>query len=64
MLEETTTRSACLVCEEEKPSGILILGSFICEECEKKIIETRVHEKEYCGYLHKLKKIWEFVLTY
>lgn len=64
MLEETTTKSVCLICEEEKCSGIFILGSFICDECEKKIIETRGHEDEYCGYLHKLKKIWEFVLTY
>ncbi len=63
MLEEKN-KSACLVCEQEKCSGIFVLGSFICDECEKKIIETRVHDDEYNGYLHKLKKIWEFVLTY
>ncbi len=53
----------CLVCEETDQEGIIILGSFICSDCEKRIVETSVDHEDYYGYLSKLKKIWALALS-
>lgn len=55
--------SMCIICDETQQEGIIILGSFICSHCERKIVETSVEQEDYCSYFPKIKKIWAFALS-
>ncbi|MGB8002287.1 MAG: sigma factor G inhibitor Gin [Anaerobacillus sp.] len=47
----------CLVCEENSSKGIHICGRFICNDCERKVIETDTSHENYQFYLEKLRKL-------
>jgi len=47
----------CVVCEQMKSDGIHVYTSFICDECERKIIQTNTEDPNYKFYLHQLKKV-------
>lgn len=49
--------SVCIVCEKEKRNGYYLYDSFICLDCEKKIITTEPDEPLYFFYVQQLKKI-------
>lgn len=49
----------CSICGLPKTEGITILNSFICEECEGKIVAAEVGGKQYGEYLQKLKEVWD-----
>ncbi|MGN1386318.1 MAG: sigma factor G inhibitor Gin [Bacillus sp. (in: firmicutes)] len=48
---------SCVVCETNKGEGIQLFTSFLCIECERKIIQTSTNDPEYKFYLNQLKKI-------
>lgn len=47
----------CVVCEEEKHVGIHLLDKFICEDCQRNMIETEADDPMYIYYINKLKNI-------
>lgn len=52
-----TTGEICLVCEETRLKGIHICDRFMCNECERKVIETDTGHVNYQYYLEKLRKL-------
>ncbi|MFX3624228.1 MAG: sigma factor G inhibitor Gin [Ectobacillus sp.] len=52
-----TEVKVCIVCEQEKLSGIYLYNGFICDECEKDIIQTDTDDPKYLFYLKQLRKI-------
>lgn len=48
----------CLVCEEIKTDGINICEQFICESCEREMVETDVQEPKYPVFVKRLRGIW------
>ncbi|MGF9964745.1 sigma factor G inhibitor Gin [Bacillus rhizoplanae] len=53
----TTKEEICIVCEHKKDSGIHLYRSFICESCEREMIETSTNDPKYMFYLQQLRKI-------
>lgn len=51
-MEET-----CVICESEKKSGIHLYTVFVCEECERLLIQTDADDPLYKEYIVKLKKM-------
>uniref|UniRef100_UPI003EC0B4CB sigma factor G inhibitor Gin n=1 Tax=Bacillus cytotoxicus TaxID=580165 RepID=UPI003EC0B4CB len=45
------------MCEHKKDSGIHLYTSFICESCEREMIETNTNDPKYMFYLQQLRKI-------
>ncbi|MDG4658003.1 sigma factor G inhibitor Gin [Ectobacillus antri] len=48
---------SCIVCDLEKPTGIMLYNGFICESCEKDIVCTETNDPKYEFYLTKLRRI-------
>lgn len=55
MMDELIKHNVCVICEEEKESGIHLYNLFICSECENNMIHTQPREEKYQYYLKKLK---------
>lgn len=49
----------CVVCDKEKSVGYYLYHSFICTDCEKKIIETDSSDPAYQVYVEKLRAVRE-----
>ena len=49
----------CVVCEQEKDKdkGIFIYKGFLCEQCEKKIVQTNTDDPQYMFYLKQLRSV-------
>lgn len=47
----------CVICEQDKLKGIHLYTSFICIDCEKRIISTDTSDPQYKFFLRKLRKI-------
>ncbi|WP_409303599.1 sigma factor G inhibitor Gin [Peribacillus sp. SCS-155] len=47
----------CIVCEHVKDVGIHLYTSFICNECERDLINTDTDHPKYTHYVNQLKKI-------
>ncbi|MDO9534186.1 MAG: sigma factor G inhibitor Gin [Bacillota bacterium] len=48
----------CLCCGSVKGSGITVLSSFICLDCEQEIISASFHDRKYGRFIEILKEIW------
>lgn len=48
---------SCIICDNIKVEGIHLYESFICQECEKNIINTNTSDPKYQYYLKKLRNI-------
>lgn len=46
----------CIICSRGSSDGINILGSFICSECEKVIVNSDVDCVDYNEYKDLIKK--------
>lgn len=58
---ERKTSSAvqeCIVCEQKRTSGITVCDQFICEACEREMIQTDVKEPMYPVFVKRLRRIW------
>lgn len=51
------TGETCLICEEKKEVGIHICDQFICETCERKLVNTDTGDSSYGFYLEKLRNL-------
>jgi len=51
----------CTICAEEiyeGQEGFKLLGRYICEKCEKKIVDSTVEDKSYFLLKEKIRTIW------
>lgn len=55
---QVTLGGTCIVCTESKASGIRIFSQFICDDCERDIVQTDVQDAKYPLYVDRMKKIW------
>lgn len=55
---QLTLGGTCIVCSEAKASGIRIFSQFICDECEREIVQSNVGDDNYPMYIDRMKKIW------
>ncbi len=46
-----------MVCEERQLKGMHVIDAFLCESCERKIIESDTDDSNYVYYLKQLRKI-------
>ncbi len=54
----------CEFCEKDSSKYIQLLGTYICEECEKQIINTSCEDIKYEYYNIIVKDIWkEYLLS-
>ncbi|MFG6117428.1 sigma factor G inhibitor Gin [Halobacillus sp. MO56] len=51
------TINRCGICDRNTTEGIHIYQLFICESCEKEILETEPGDARYSFYIDKLKNI-------
>ena len=48
---------SCLICETRKIAGYKLCGSFVCEECERKIVTTEAGTGDYLLFVSKMRGI-------
>lgn len=48
----------CEFCEVERVEGIHIMGLFLCESCEGKILLIKPNQRKYDHYVGKIKRIY------
>lgn len=58
-MESVTIKRKCFICDKEVQDGIDVLGKFICEECQKRLINLSPFDKNYDFYRQKMIDIWE-----
>ncbi len=51
-------KKMCIMCGEDKITGIIINSGFICDDCEYEIVHTEVEDEKYPFFVRRLKKIW------
>ncbi len=56
-MEERCSLEKCGVCDQEKSSGMYLYYLFICESCERKMIETSPEDPSYAYFITKLKQM-------
>lgn len=56
-MEKVMIKECCGVCEMEKELGIHIYHMFICESCEREIVQTEPEQTGYGLFVQKLKEI-------
>ncbi len=47
----------CIICEQKKVDGIHLYTSFICTQCERKMVSTETNDPQYKFFIKQLKKI-------
>ncbi|RKL65237.1 hypothetical protein CR203_21720 [Salipaludibacillus neizhouensis] len=55
--KEDVQLNDCLICYSAKERGIHVIGSFICEECERKMVQMNVEDQSYSLIVNRLGKI-------
>ncbi len=53
----------CSVCELKSQAGIHICDIYICETCEREIVNSDVSDEFYKYYLQKLRKLKHSLLN-
>jgi len=55
----------CNICENETRNHIDILNGYICETCERNIVDVSCEDKKYECYNILLKDLWKnFLISY
>lgn len=49
----------CYICKKKVSNGIVLLNQYICEKCEKEIVDTPIDQLKYRMYKNKIKNIWK-----
>ncbi|MNI00369.1 Inhibitor of sigma-G Gin [compost metagenome] len=50
--------SICMICNQQKQEGIRIVSEFICEACEKEMIETDAQDVRYLFFVRQMKQLY------
>lgn len=53
MLEE----QICIVCQQKREDGLHILNKYICDACEKEIVECQSDQVQYGYFVWKLRDL-------
>ncbi|WP_255307028.1 sigma factor G inhibitor Gin [Paraliobacillus sp. PM-2] len=56
-MEERIKFEECGVCHRKEKDGIHLYHLFICQSCERKMIETNPEDASYTYFVNKLKQI-------
>ncbi|WP_182201639.1 sigma factor G inhibitor Gin [Paraliobacillus salinarum] len=56
-VEEQLKFETCGICQGNKEDGIHIYHFFICQSCERKMIETQPEDEQYSYFVDKLKQM-------
>jgi hypothetical protein len=54
---EKKAGEVCIVCSQEKGTGIHLYTSFVCIDCEKDMVCTETNSPHYKYFVEKLKKV-------
>lgn len=49
---------SCLVCHRSGVDGIPLAGEFVCEDCERRIVECESTDPDYDELLQGVKSLW------
>lgn len=60
---EGQKKEKCSVCEQKQENGIHICDIYICESCEREIVNSDVTDEFYRYYLQKLRKLKQTLLN-
>jgi len=55
---EDRDKKMCIVCNTLQSSGIMIVGSFICQFCEAEMVKTDVKDEKYPFFVQRMRRIW------
>ncbi len=55
-MKHNPVKDPCVICNEPKQAGIYLYTSFICTDCEQKMIHTDPGDPAYKEFVDKLKK--------
>lgn len=58
-MESMLKTKKCFICNHEKTDGIEVLGEFLCNDCQKIIVDMSPDDVEYEYYRKKLINIWQ-----
>lgn len=47
----------CIICNNRKVNGIMIISEFICDDCEHEMVRTDVQDAKYPFFIHQMKQI-------
>lgn len=62
-MNEGQKKERCSVCEQKQENGIHICDIYICESCEREIVNSDVTDEFYRYYLQKLRKLKQTLLN-
>lgn len=51
-------QATCIICEQQKQEGIVIISEFICDSCEAEMVRTDVKDAKYPFFIHRMRRIW------
>lgn len=57
-MQEKERKIRCIVCDEPKLEGITVLDEFICDPCERELVQTHVEDEKYPHFVFRMRKIW------
>ncbi|OIJ17685.1 hypothetical protein BKP37_03520 [Anaerobacillus alkalilacustris] len=63
IMKEKQCVEKCSVCEQNNENGIHICDIYICENCEREIVNSDVSDEFYRYYLQKLRKLKHSLLN-
>lgn len=53
------TRNLCFACGELKDRSLEIYGCFLCETCERKLLQSDAGRHDYEKWIAVCRKIWK-----
>lgn len=56
-MEPTVHHPKCMICEQQKEQGIMILSEFICDDCEAEMVHTDVKDEKYPFFIRQMRRI-------
>lgn len=57
-MDEQLADKTCIICNEPRREGIIIVNGFICDACEAEMVNTDVQDAKYPFFIHQMKQIW------
>ncbi|NLJ24854.1 MAG: hypothetical protein GX354_05430 [Firmicutes bacterium] len=60
-MERELPLSSCILCESHSATGISILGTYICPQCEAVLVASNATSPGYDMYVKSLRAIWQGV---
>ena len=52
----------CCMCNKMAKANLILTNTNICTRCEKKIMATKIEDKDYLRYKEGIKQVWRVFL--